>query len=372
MKRILSLSVLAALAASVLFLACPSQKTEWKIGVIAPLTGDAGIYGQPLQKGLELAAEQVNASGGVKDRPLRLLFEDTQADPKVAVTVVNKLIQVDKVDAIIGDMFSSTTLAAAPVAQEKGIVMLSPTASAEAVPKVGDHVFSIYPSDSYDGQFLGAFVAATLKPSKVAIVGVQADAMIGVKAAFAGEIKRAGGTIALDETYVPKTTDFRTVLAKVKSSGAAVVFVPGYLEELVTLLKQAKELGIKATFVSISTAYDPKLFELAKQAAEGLIISAPVYDPQSADPVIGRFRQAFKAKFGSDPDVWAAYGYDALYILIQAMGKAATSKQPLHTELAAVKDFPGVTGKTSFTADRAVSKELRVLVVTKGAFQPYR
>ena len=148
-----------------------------KIGAILPLTGDASIYGSALKEGLDLALEEINTKGGIIGKKVVVIYEDSQADPKVAVSAINKLINIDKVKIILGEMFSSVTLAIAPIAQKSQVVLISPTVSAEAVPNVGDYIFSIYPSDAYDGKFLANFVYNEIEKKNAAIIFVQADAM---------------------------------------------------------------------------------------------------------------------------------------------------------------------------------------------------
>jgi len=343
-----------------------------RIGVIAPLTGEAAIYGDPLRKGLELAKEEINSKGGVQGQKLLLIYEDSQADPKTAVSAFNKLVVVDKVSLIIGDMFSSTTLPIAQLAQKNKIVLLSPTVSSEEVPKIGEFIFSIYPSSSYDGKFVATFALSQIQKKTAAVVFVQADAMLAVKDAFIESFIDLGGEVLLEQSYAPKTDDFRSILARIRSARPEVIFIPGYIEEIVKILKQAKELGVKGQFITISTAYDEKLFSLAGNSAEGLLLSAPFFDEASQEPEIVAFQKSFKMKYGEAPDVWAAYGYDALEIISEAYIRSLTDSTQLNEELGQIKNYPGVTGKTTFLRSGHVEKQLRVLVVRNNDFVEYK
>jgi branched-chain amino acid transport system substrate-binding protein len=348
------------------------EAKEIKIGVIAPLTGDAAVYGSALKKGLDLAEDEINRKGSIKDKKVILIYEDSQADPKTAISAFNKLVNINKVKIIIGDMFSSTTLSIAPLAQKQKIVLLSPTASSEEVPKTGNFIFTIYPSDTHDGQFVGNFASSTLQKTTSAVIYVHADAMIAVKNSFIQSFSSLGGKVLLEEGYLPKTKDFRSILTKMKLAKPEIIFIPGYLEEIVKILNQAKEIGIKSQFLTISTAYDETLFSLAKNTSEGLILSAPFYDQASRQPEIVTFQESFKNKYNETPNVWAAYGYDALKIIKKSYDNSLSNNSPLTDELSKIKDFMGVTGKTTFLENRKVEKQLRMMIVNNNKFVEYR
>lgn len=370
MKRFISM-IGIALAALVLTFSC-AKKEEIKIGAIVPLTGENAVYGSALKKGMDLALGEINDKGGIGRKRLKIIYEDSQVDPKVAVSAVNKLITVDKVSIILGGMFSSTTLAIAPITEKSKVVLLSPTASAEAVPNTGPHTFSIYPSDAYDGIFLANFVYNELNKKTAAIIYVQADAMIVCTRGFKNTFKKQGGKIVIEENYPPGTNDFRSILSKVKSLNPEVVCIPGYLDEIVKILRQAKELGVRSQFVTISTAFDSKIFELSKDAAEGLLMSAPFYEPETDVPEVVKFRNSFEKKYNEIPNVWAAYGYDVINIASLAYTNSEQKGTELKDELLRIEDFPGVTGKASFLENGGVEKVLRIMSIKKGKFIEYK
>lgn len=349
----------------------PNHIKEIKIGAILPLTGDAATYGTALKKGVDLALEEVNAGGGIGNKKVVVVYEDSQEDPKSAVSAINKLISVDKVRVVIGDMFSSVTLAIAPIAQKSKVVLVSPTASAEAVPNTGDYIFSIYPSDAYDGKFLADFVFEKLQKRNAATLFVQADAMITCKDSFRKVFEGLGGKITFEEGYAPKTDDYRSLLSKAKSSNPDVIFIPGYLEDIVKLTKQARELGIKSQFITISTAYDSKLFELGKNTVDGLLLSAPFFETATNQQEVISFKEAFRKKFNEEPNVWAAYGYDVLKIVILAFKNSTKNHTEVKNELLRIKNYPGVTGETSFLPNRSVEKILKIMMASKGKFTEY-
>lgn len=369
MKKITGTLVMVALVATALAVGCARKPEEIKIGAVLPMTGDAAVYGEPLKQGMELALNRLMDEGGVSGKKLTIIYEDSRAEPKTAVSATNKLIQIDKVPMIIGDMFSATTLAMAPIAQKAGVTILSPTASAEAVPNAGDCIFTIFPSDVYEGEKLGSFVVLTKRGTTLGIIYPQADAMATIREKFRNTVEELGGKIVFDESYLPGTTDFRSILTKARTANPSMIFVPTYLDDLSRILRQAKELRVETRFVTISTALDDKLFELAGDAAENVIFTAPFYDSESEIPEIKEFVHYFDKKYGKVPNIWSAYGYDALYIAALAFKNAAMTHSTLNQALLSMGEYPGVTGKTSFLENGGVEKTLRMMTVKDQKFE---
>ncbi len=342
-----------------------------QVGAIVPLTGDNAVYGVALKRGMDLATDQLNSSGGISGKRLNIVFEDDQANPQNGVSAFTKLTTVNKVPIVIGAMFSAVTLAIAPIAQRQHVVLLSPTSSAVELAKAGPYFFRIYPSDAYDGKFLADFAMNRLGAKRAAILSIQVTSVAEIVNVFKARYLEDGGTITDEETYTQGDTDFRTQLLKIKRSNPDLIFLPGYLREMAIQLTQAKELGIRKPVLSISTFYDPKIFNLAGTAAEGVLFSTPFFDPESQNPTVQQFVKAFVQKYGEKPNIWAAYGYDAVKISALAIQRGGTSPDGIRNQLRQVKDFPGVTGLTTFDENGDVVKELSVLRVADHSFVPY-
>jgi len=348
-----------------------AKTTPIKIGAILPLSGDSATYGKSLKEGMDLALDQTNKGNGINGRKLVVVYEDDAGKPTSGVNAFNKLISVDKVPMVIGGMFSAVTLAIAPVAESQKIVLLSPTSSAIELTKAGDYIFRIYPSDSYDGVFLADFATNKLKAKRISIIALQAASTSAITQVFSEKYKSHGGEILSTEFYKEGDNDFRGQLMKAEKGNPDVIFIPGYLKEMATLLRQAKELGIKGKFLSISTFYDPKILQLAGNAAEGVIFSSPMFDPKGTAPEVQSLVRAFKRKYGQDPDILAGYGYDVVGVAALALRTRDTSSESIKRNLYAIKDYPGVTGRTSFDRNGDVTKALRVMQVKNGKFVPF-
>jgi len=373
-KRALVVLAIAALCIIGIFVVAVFHRSMDKgvtIGAILPLTGDSATYGSTLKRGMDLALEEVNAKGGINGKPLRIVYEDDAGKPTTGVTAFNKLVSADRAPLVIGGMFSAVTLAVAPVAERRKIVLLSPTSSAVELTNAGDYIFRIYPSDTYDGVFLAEFAFNALQARRVAIIYLQVSSVSAVTEVFKKEFESRGGVITVSEAYKEGVTDFRSQISKATKDNPDIVFIPGYLKEMSTLLRQATELGVSARFLSISTFYDPKILQLAGDAANGVMFSSPAFDPKSNSQETLGFVKAYQAKFGGEPDILAAYGYDVVKIAALALGDGTASSDDIKANLYGIKNYPGVTGNTTFDSNGDVTKDLKILKVDDGLFVPY-
>lgn len=373
-----NINFLIALSAIVFVFAgcnsCNQSKVETKkqirIGAILPLTGDAANYGNGLKKGMDLAILEINSDS--TNAQIQIIYEDDKGIPTVGISAYNKLKSIDKVNFIIGGMFSNVALSIAPIVEKDSIILMSPTASAVEFSKFGDHVFRIYPSDSYDGDFLADFSFNKLQSKSVAIVTVDAASTVEISKVFSDKFKSLGGKISSTNNYKQGERNFRTILQKLKSDSSEVVFIPGYIDDIATLLKQSKELGLNKIYLSISTVYDKKLIEIAGAAADGLIFSAPAYDANNVNSETIEFVKLYTEINNTAPDILAAYGYDVVKISYKAISNSPNRNlSEIITNLYETKDFPGVTGNTSFDKNGDVVKQLKILTVRNGAFVEY-
>ncbi len=339
-----------------------------KIGAILPLTGDQSSYATQLKKGMDLAVELYNQNS---EKKIEILFEDDHGDAKNAVSAYRKLVDVNNTQLIIGGMFSASTLAIAPAAEKDGKVLLSPTASAIDITEAGDYVFRIYPSDVFDGVFLANFAFDNLEAKNIAIIYEQISSVSAISKKFKEIYSSKGGNIIYESGYTSDITDFTSMLTKLKQAKPDLVFIPGNIVPIANLLNQAKNMGIDSKFMTISTAYDPKIIELSKSAAEGLLFSAPMFDPKGTSPEMQEFYQQYRNKYGEDPDILGGYGYDVVNIAIKAMSNGYVADN-IKNALYQISNYPGVTGNTTFDRNGDVVKELKMMIVKNGEFVQYQ
>jgi branched-chain amino acid transport system substrate-binding protein len=338
--------------------------TEIKIGALLPLTGDNGSYGVDCRKGMELALEEYNAANKQK---VVIFFEDTKAEPKTAVTAINKLITMNNPKIILGDMFSNTTLAVAPIAQQNGIVLITPTAALETIPATGDHIFTIYPTSKYEGQLVASF-ALKKGLKRLGVIKQQVQVAEEIGDAFAEKIKSEHGDIVFNEVVPSDVKDFRNILSKYINKNVDAIFVSAYRDEAGNIIKQARELGYNKLFLSQSTLYDEKVLQLFGKSVDGVIFSAPYFNNLAESNTIKVFQTQFQKKYHAKPNIWAAYGYDVVNLTLQAVDQSEKNKKTLPQTLSDIK-FDGVTGTMSFFPNRTVNKTMEMFTIKDNSFQ---
>lgn len=368
-SRFLLAAAMLALTGLVVLAGCKKRANEIRIGAILPLTGENASYGLALRNGLQVGLDEINRNVSGTSSRIAVVFEDDQAEPQTGVSAFKKLVAVDRVPMVIGAMFSAVTLAIAPIAESQGVVLLSPTSSTVDLTMAGDYIFRIYPSDTYDGTFLAQVCSEKFRATKVGIVFLQVASTTAISDVFTQEFVRHGGSIVFREGYSEGETDFRSILSKVQQLKPGIVFIPGYLREMATLLRQAREMHVSTQFVSISTFDDPRILQLAGDAAEGVVFSSPAYDPDLPDTLVQRFVASYREKYRETPNIWAGYGYDVIRVAAHAIANSDRTATGIKKALYATQGFPGVTGAVSFDENGDVTKTLRLMQVRNGRFE---
>jgi len=347
------------------------EQGEIKIGAILPLTGEMSSHGQDAKEGIELAVEIKNKAGGIKGKKIVVIYEDDRMQPQVGVSVFEKLTTTDQVQVVLGGIGSSVALAIAPIAERKKVVFISPTASNPKLTYAGDYIFRNWPSDNFEGGTMVKAVYNKLKLEMIAILYVNNDFGQGLKNIFREKFEEAGGTILIEEKYDHGDNDFRTQLLKIKRRKPEAVYLPGYYQEIAKILRQAKEMQINALFLSTSPIENPKLLELAGNAAEGVIYTRPSFDPEHPNEEYKKFSSAFKQKYGKEPGIAAAQCYDVANIIFLSIEQGGLRGEKIQKAMAAVKNFPGVTGTTSFDEYGDVVKEITLFTIRNDKFVPF-
>jgi len=372
MKKTLILFSLIIVVALVLVLVVTQTKREpgeIKIGAILPLTGEIALQGEDAKRGLELALSSRNMFGGIMGRKIKIIFEDDGMTPASGVAAFKKLVDLDKVKVVLGGMTSSVALAIAPIANEQKVILFSPTASHPKLTTQNGYVFRNWPSDIYEASEISKFAFDVLKLKKYAVIFVNNDNGFALSEIFDKRIKELGGNVILSQSYESGASDFRTILSKAKKLNPDSIYLPGNYEDIAKILVQSKELGLNTQFLATSAIENPRLLEIARNAAEGLIYTKTYVDFHSHDYV--KFVDNFKKMFREEPGIAAAQSYDAINIIVDAIEKAGYDGEKIKNELYKIKDFPGVTGKTSFEKNGDVIKDMAIYTIRNMEFTKY-
>jgi branched-chain amino acid transport system substrate-binding protein len=359
-----AIALLAAAAACERKPDASSTDGQVLIGLYASLTGSEASFGLSSKEGTELAVEEINAAGGVLGgRKFQLLVEDDQGKTEEASNAVTKLITQDHVVAVLGEVASSRSLAAAPIAQKFQIPMITPASTNERVTQKGDYIFRVCFIDPFQGPVLAKFAYRDLKARKVAILrDIGQDYSVGLTESISKEFTALGGQVLPPVNYSAKDADFRAVLTKIRSDAPDAIFLPGYYTEAGLMVRQARELGMKMPILG-GDGWVGDALANGREALNNTFISNH-YSGDNPDPVVQTFITSYRAKFGKEPDAIAALAYDAVKVLADAMNRAKTTGGQQVRDALASADIPGVTGRLKMNPQRNVDKPAVIQEVT--------
>jgi branched-chain amino acid transport system substrate-binding protein len=319
-----------------------------KIGVIQPLSGSVAYNGQADVAGTKLAVEERNAKGGVLGKKIELVIEDGQCSPSASVNAAEKLIQRDKVVAISGAFCSSATMAVMPVAETNKIPIITGVSSKSDMTEKGNKWF--FRATETDGLLAKSFaniLADQLKLKKIAYIGVNDDFGRGGVEEFEKQLTKLGVTTVMKEYFDHGTTDFYTLLTKLRSSGADGVFVAAETQDGSTFVKQKAEFGLDQKVFGVGSWATADFMRLAGPAADGIYAAVPyvftMETPKNVD-FVKRYEAAAKEK----PGKYGAAGFNALNILMDAIQLAGTTEPEALRDALTLTDYEGPNGKFTF------------------------
>jgi len=342
---------------------------EILIGHFGSMTGSEATFGTSTDHGIKMAVEELNASGGLLGKKVRLITYDDKGDAREAGTAVTRLVTKDGVAAVIGEVASGLSLAGAPICQEGSVPMVSPSSTNPKVTKIGDMIFRVCFIDPFQGTVCAKFAREHegLKANKAAILTDQASPYsVGLQEEFEKAFVAMGGTIVTKQTYQAGDQDFSAQLTSIRGSEPDIVFVPGYYTDAGNIALQARKLGLTVPLLGGDGWDSVKLGEIAGEAINGCFYSNH-YSQDDPAPRVQDFIKKYTEKHQQTPDALAALGYDTARVVFEAIQRAGSTDGPaLAAELAKTKDFDGVTGKISIDADRNAIKPAVILEMQGG------
>lgn len=347
------------------------------IGHYASMTGDTATFGVSSDEGIQLAVREINAAGGVLGRKVRVITTDDRSLSDEAKTAVERLINQDKVVALLGEIASSRSIAGAPVAQDAQIPMLSPGSTNPQVTEVGDYIFRACFIDPFQGEAMARFAMEELKLKRFAFLyPANSDYGVGLRKFISETLTARGGEIVADQSYTEKSdVDFRAQLTKIKAANPDAIFATGYYTEAGLIAQQARELGLNVPLIGGDGWDSDQTVQIGKQAVEGCYFTNH-YSADEDRPEVKKFvesyRQMFKNPDGSPktPDAMAVLGYDAMKLMADAIQRANSTEGPrIRDALAATRDFPGASGAITIDARRNAKKAIVVLKIEGGRFK---
>lgn len=366
-----------------------SAKGELVIGVYGSLTGGDATFGQSTKMGVDLAMAELQASAGGKvgGIPVRTVTEDDQGKAEEAATVVQKLINQDGVIGVLGEVASSRSLAAAPLCQQAGVPMISPSSTNPKVTQVGDFIFRMCFLDDFQGQSMAKFAAQNLGLKRVAILkDVKSDYSVGLAQYFTEAFTGMGGQIVAEQAYTAGDPDFSGQITAIKARSPEAIFIPGYYTEVGLIARKARELGLTVPLLGGDGWESEKLIDIGGESMNGAYYSNH-WALDKPDAKLQEFLGSFRKANDSDPDAIAGLAYDAAKVLLHCLDQLSKSdpasfqalattkvgsperraaQQKLRDLIAGTKDYVGVTGTITLDENRNASKPLVVIEIKGG------
>ncbi len=369
-------AIAAATAAAVMVSGCKPEggsaaSDTIPVGEFASLTGSEAAFGRSSHNGTAMAIDDINAAGGVLGKKLRLVTEDNQSKDGESQTAVKKLISLDKVVAVLGEVASGRSIEGAQTCQKYRVPQISPSSTNPKVTEQGDCIFRMCFIDPFQGTVMAKFAGGTLRARKVGmLVDVGAPYSVGLATFFKERFLADGGAVVAEQKFTKDDKDFKAQLTAIKAAGPEAVFVPAYYGQVTLIVMQARELGITVPFIGGDGWEAPELLKGpgAAQALEGCFFSTH-YSPDQDIPKSREFVAKYLAKHGDRPDAMAALGYDSAQFLADAIRRAGSAEPgKIRDALAATKEFDGVAGKMTLDAARNARKAAVILAIKDGRF----
>ena len=343
----------------------------YKIGVLLPLTGDAASYGEPGQKVLQMAVDELNNNGSMGSNKLKLIFEDAKCNGKDATAAAQKLVNVDSVQIIIGGFCSSESLAAVPVAEKQKVAIFSIGSSSPKLTGVSSYFFRIFPSDASQGS-LDAEIANEKGYKTVAFIQEQQDYTLGIYQAFTKRFEELGGK-TIKEEFAPGTADFKTQLTKLRGQKPDALFIDAQASAGDgRILKQLKDLGWQPKlFINEALAGDTAVIAENKSSLEGAIGAEFTVDPSNSK--FKHLIDSYKQKYGAELP-YQSYGqteYDSIYLVKDGLMAVGYNGEKFAQWSRTIKNWEGASGKLSIKPDGDRESGYSPEIVKDGKMVPY-
>jgi len=370
MSNLRRFALLLSFAAAAFFpLGCSKDVV---IGAVISESGSVETYGKYVKKGMDLALEEINASGGINGGSVTLLYKDDATNANVGTQLTTELIEEEGINAIIGAVSSTVTLAIAPICEKAGVVLLSPTSSANSISDAGDWIWRNYPADQIEGTAMAKFAKEEVGAEKVVIFALKSEWGRGLSDVFTqqyeGRFRKVEKRFEFDESTMDQLAGW---VEEAKGMEPDAVYVVAYDQELIQLLQLFDTAGLDAVRMS-TAAVTADIGRRAGATAENMVYPQIVFDLESREPAVEGFITAYRKKYDEDPDIYAAHGYDAVKLMAEAI-RTAGSMHPrsIRQGLSGIENFDGAAGRTSFDSNGDVVRYPRIFIIRDGTPIPY-
>ncbi|MEI6232819.1 MAG: ABC transporter substrate-binding protein [Planctomycetota bacterium] len=336
-------------------------KKEALIGANLEMSGESAEWGADSKRGIEMAFDEINAKPEQKIK-LRAVFEDNKSEAGASKNAMKKLVTQDNVIAVIGAVGSARTIAASDVAMEEKVPLMTHASTNVTITKKGEFISRICFDDNFQGAVMARFARRSLKAANVVIVAANGNPYSeGLCASFKKVFTEDGGVVLDELAYQKGATDFKTLVTQIKAKNPAIIWVPGYHNEVALIIKQAREGGLQAPFLGADGWDNPELFTLCGPSIKGNFL-ANHFDPGDPNPKVQDFVKKFKERFKLEPTAMGALAYDAAYAMADSVNRAKElTPLAMKEAINSLKGVVGVCGTITLSPEREVVKEAVVL-----------
>ena len=361
-SRVLSM-VLAAALLTVPLAGCGNTPggsgDEIVIGGLAPLTGSVAQYGVAVDNAVKMAVDDINDKGGLLGKRIKYISYDEKGDPTEATNAYTRLVDQDKIVALIGDVTSAPCEAVAQQAARDKLPMITPSGTSEAITTYGENVFRACFIDPYQGQLMASYASKKLNAKTAAILFDNGDPYSsGIADAFEAAAKALGMTITNKEGYASKSTDFNSQLTKIKANNPDVLMLPVYYSDAALIAVQAQAQGITSTLLG-ADGWDGVIekIDASNLSAVANARFCSQYSASSTDPELQAFLKEYKERYGMDANMFAVLGYDSMFIMADAIDRAGSTDAEAIIAALKTTNYKGLTGTTTFDSKRNPVRE---------------
>ncbi|HYG64868.1 MAG TPA: penicillin-binding protein activator [Thermoanaerobaculia bacterium] len=367
-------AALTALAATaVLATACsraPEKPQEYKIGVVLALTGRGATYGQESLNGIQLAVDEINEEAKKNGEPqVRIVVEDSQSEGPKTVEAFRRLIDQEKIFVAVGFTLSDEALSAAPLAEQRKVILFSPSASSDDLKNAGEYVFRNRESAALHAETVAKAAVQRFGRKTILVLHSNSANGISYRDTFVNSVARMGSPIPVTIGYDEGKSDYRQEIEELQAKNPDAVYLVGLDKELALIVKQAYEMGFKPQLFASAGAMSPRFLETAGAEAEGLICAGSPFNLESKEPHVEQFVRKYRERFGMEPEYFSATSYDAIRIIAGMMKEGVMDSDAMKARLLTIKDYPGVGGSTTFDEYGEVTKPMDLVQVKGGKFQ---
>ncbi len=352
----------------IFFFGCvKKEEKEIMIGAILPMTGDAAKYGIWAKNGMEMAIDEINKSGGISGRKLKLEIQDSKTSPTEAVNAMHFFLTTSHPVAIFTTL-TSVSKALIPITEKEKVILFA-NSTLPGITENGRYIFRNVANLSGDIPVAVEYCINKLGKRPVGIIWRNDDFGVWGSKKFKQLYESKGGQVTASEAFEPKTDDFKSHIAKLAEGNPEKLYVLAY-SEAGMIIKQARELGQKWQFIGITTLGDPEVKRIAGNALNGAIFTESAFDPNADSEMIKTYQSEYQKRYGGKSEVWAATFYDAVKIFALAAQKAGIDSDRLREALVNIRDYPGISGNTTFLPNGDVVKPVNLKTIRNGNPEP--